>query len=209
MCLVADEQTQRVLCLTNLAQQIGLLGQHRIVVRLSWLDGWCTVTQSEIVHLLHSLPSILGQSFHIVNQLHLLVEHQQSIIHVGDVGDEVGLDRYLIILQLEQRHLGTALLREQVAEEVYHPAGCNRHRVSLGGSLTIPGSDGSLRSESQRRHECQLGTLQLLFCYLHVQSRIEEVDIVVQSLLNDWLELRIGKDTAPRDIGKSSSILYS
>ena len=33
--LVADEQTQRVLCLTNLAQQIGLLGQHRIVVRLS------------------------------------------------------------------------------------------------------------------------------------------------------------------------------
>ena len=185
MSLVADEKTQGVLCLTNLTQQVGLLSQHSIVVALGSLNRSSAITQLGILQHLHHLPSILGQAFHIVNQLHLLVEHQQGIIHVGDVGDEIGLYRHLIVLQLEQRHLGTTLLREQVAEEVNHPTGCNRQAVSLGSSVTIPGSDSSLRSERQGRHECQLGTHQLLFSHLHVQSRIEEVDIVVQSLLYD------------------------
>ena len=209
MSLVTDEKTQGVLCLTNLTHQVSLLSQHCIVVALGSLNRSSAITNLGILQHLHGLPGILGQTFHIVNQLHLLIEHQQGIIHVGDVGDEVGLYRYLIVLQLEQSHLGTALLREQIAEEVYHPAGSNRHRVSLGGSLTIPGSDGSLRSERQGWHECQLSTLQLLFCHLHIQSRIEEVDIVVQSLLDERLKLRVGKDTAPRDIGEGSSILYS
>ena len=209
MCLVADEKTQGVLCLANLTHQVGLLSQHSIVVALGSLHGSSSITNLGILQHLHGLPGILGQSCHIVNQLHLLVEHQQGIIHVGDVGDEVGLYRHLIVLQLEQSHLGTALLREQVAEEVNHPAGSYRHAVSLVGSLTIPGRDSSLRREGQRRHECQLGTLQLLLCHLHVQSRIEQVDIVVQSLLDDRLELRVGKDAAPRDVGEGSSILYS
>ena len=209
MSLVADEKTQGVLCLANLTQQVGLLSQHCIVVALGSLNRGSAITKLGILQYLHHLPGILGQAFHIVNQLHLLVEHQQGIIHVGNIGDEVGLDRHLIVLQLEQRHLGTALLREQVAEEVNHPTGSDRHAVSLVGSLTIPGRDSSLRRERQGRHECQLGTLQLLFSHLHVQSRIEEVDIIVQSLLNDRLELRVGEDAAPRDVGEGSSILYS
>ena len=32
------------------------------------------------------------------------------------------------------------------------------------------------KPSSQGRHECQLSTLQLLFCHLHIQSRIEQVD---------------------------------
>ena len=209
MSLVADKKAQGILSFTNLTHQVGLLSQHSIVVALGSLNGSSAITKLGILQHLHGLPGILGQSFHIVNQFHLLIEHQQGIIHVGDVGDKVGLYRYLIILQLKKSHLSTALLREQISEEVNRPAGSNRQAVSLGSSVTIPGSDGSLRSERQGRHECQLSAFQLLFCHLHVQSRIEEVDIVIQSFLDERLKLRIGKDTAPRDIGEGSSILYS
>ena len=55
------------------------------------LNRSSAITNLGILQHLHGLPGILGQTFHIVNQLHLLIEHQQGIIHVGDVGDEVSI----------------------------------------------------------------------------------------------------------------------
>ena len=102
------------------------------------------------MHELHLVPSVLGQLLHIVADLQLTVECQQRVIEVGDGRDDVTLHHRLIVLGGDELHLGTALHREQIAEEVYVPRGRDGQRVRLGGGGTIKRLERPLRAQGDR-----------------------------------------------------------
>ena len=157
---------------------------------------------------LHLLPGLLRQLLHIGDDLHLTVEHQQRIIEIGDAGDDVALHHRLVVLSSKELHLGTTLHREKIAEKIDIPAGRDGQRIALCGCSTVERLEGSLRTQGDRGQESQFGNLQSLVDHVDIEGSIQQVGIVVKSLLDERLQLRIGEHTAPRQITKRSGILY-
>ena len=61
---------------------------------------------------LHNIPSLFSQSYHLIHNLLLFVEHEQRVIDVGDARDNIGLHHGLIVFHGQELHLRTALHRE-------------------------------------------------------------------------------------------------
>ena len=133
----------------DLTEQIDLLGLNAIVGSLGTLHSRGTIADAVLVHELHLLPGILGELFHIGDNLHLTVEHQQRIVEVGDARDDVGLHHRLVVLRGDELHLSRALRTEQVAEEIDIPAGTDGQLVGLGGLGPVEGGQRALRTEHQ------------------------------------------------------------
>ena len=149
LSLLTDEQREGVLTLAHLTEQIDLLGLNAIVGSLGTLHCRGTIADAVLVHELHLLPGILGELFHIGDNLHLTVEHQQRIVEVGDARDDVGLHHRLVVLRGDELHLSRALRTEQVAEEIDIPAGTDGQLVGLGGLGPVEGGQRALRTEHQ------------------------------------------------------------
>ena len=148
LCRLTEQQGKRVLHFTNLTLQVGSLCLHRIVVGLCTLHAGLLYT-SQLFLQLHDVPCFLRKGLHVVNNLQLLVKHHQRVIHVGDVGNQLGLHHELIVFRGEQRHLCAALYIEQVAKEVYAPACLHWQRICLCSLVAVPRRDYSLRRESE------------------------------------------------------------
>ena len=142
--LLTEQQRERVLRLANLTLQFRCLSLNRIHVSLSTLHA-CLLHAAELLLNLHDVPCLLSELRHIVYHLQLLVEHEQRVVQVGDVRDNLCLHYELIVFRSEQRHLCRTLLVEKVAEEVYAPRCGDRQRIGLRSGVAIPRSDGALR----------------------------------------------------------------
>ena len=206
---LAEHERERVLGLAYLPLQVGSLGKHRVVIGLGAADACRVVACAQLLEPLHHVPCLLGDARHLVHYLQLAVEHQQSVVHVGYVGNDLGLYHKLVILGGKQGRLGTALLREQVAEQVKAPARLHRKRVSLGRLAAVPRRERALRREGERRHKGQLGGRELCLDHLHVEGSVEQVDVVLQTLLYQRLQLRVGEHLAPRQVAEIGGVAHS
>ena len=119
---LSEQQAERVFHLTYLTFHFGCLSHHLVVTSLSTLyaDGAGT---TEFHLQFHHVPGLLGESRHLIHNLLLTVEHQQGIVEVGDIGDDIGLHHHLVVLHGQQLLLGTTLDGKKVAEEVDAPTG--------------------------------------------------------------------------------------
>ena len=84
LCRLTEQKGEGILHFTNLALQVGCLCLHRIVVRLGALHASLLHTSQFLLEL-HDFPCLLGEVCHVVYKFQLLVEHHESIVHVGDV----------------------------------------------------------------------------------------------------------------------------
>ena len=185
-----------------------LLTLHLIVGSLSTLHGSRAIAHAVLVHELHLVPGVLGQLLHIVEDLHLTVERQQRVIEVGNAGNDVALHHRLIVLGGDELHLCRTLHAEQVAEKIDIPAGGDGQCIGLGGSSSVERRQCSLRIDTYRRQEGELRYLQRFGHHVHVESGIQQVGVVVESLLDERLQLRVGKDRTPMHIAKRRSIRH-
>ena len=206
---LSNQQRDGVLNLTGLALNVDPLRLHLIVGGLSTLHGRRTVAHAVLMHKLHLLPGLLRQLLHVDDNLQLAVEHQQRVIEVGNRRDDVTLHHRLIVLGGDELHLGTALHREQIAEEVYVPRGRDGQRVRLGGGGTIKRLERPLRTQGDRGQEGQFGNLQALIHHVDIKGCIEQVWIVVESLLDECLQLRVCEDATPGQVTKRCGISHS
>ena len=69
-------------------------------------------------------------------------------------------------------------------------------------------SHGRCRADVDGRQESQLGSLQHGFVHLYVERSIQQVDILLKSLLNQCLQLWIGEHLTPRQVAERGGILY-
>ena len=60
--------------------------------------------------------------------------------------------------------------------------------------------------EGDVRQEGELGHRELGLQHLHVERGIEQVGVLVESLLDEGLQLRVGEDGAPRQIAKRRGV---
>ena len=207
---LAEQQRELVFHLAHLAQQVDTLSLYGIVGSLGALHGGGAIAGTRLLHHLHLLPSLLGEILHLSDDLHLAVEHEQRVVEVGHTRDEVGLHDGLIVLRGKQLHLRRALGIKQIAEEVDVPRCRQRQLVALRrhSRIGLETGDGALRREGHRRQEGQTSHLQRLLDHLHVQCCIEHVHVVVESGLDEVLQLRVGEHRAPGHVAKRSGVLH-
>ena len=125
---LSDEQTEGILGRANLTSEVVGLRLCGQIGSLSTLyAGRANTTECEL--LLHHLPRLLSHIAHLGNDSQLLVEHQQGVVGIGDAADNLCTDCHLVVFHAQQLHLGRTLLRQDVAEEIYSPAGSHRNRV--------------------------------------------------------------------------------
>ena len=168
----------------------------------------CFVGTSQFLLQFHYAPCVLGKLRHRVEYLKLTVEHQQGIIHIGHIGDELGLHHELIVLHTEKLHLCAALYIEDITKEIDCPRCRHRQRVNLGCLVAIPLRNGSLRCECHRRQEGQLSHCELRLNHLDVEGTVQVVGIVCECSLDERLQLRVGKYLTPRQIAERGSIRH-
>ena len=137
LCLLAEKQRERILCLANLTLEVGSLSLHRVHISFCTLHAGLLHTTQFLLNL-HDVPCLFSQLGHVRYHLQLFVKHEQSVIHVGDVGYDLGLYHQLIVLRGEQRHLSRTLYVEQIAEEVDAPRCCDGQLIGLCGLVAVP-----------------------------------------------------------------------
>ena len=138
MGLLTEQQRETVLRFTDLSFEIFLLCLHAQIVGLGTLHGGRAHTGDRLMLYLHDFPCVLGELLHVGNDLQLLVEHQQGVVHVGHIGDELGLHSDLIVFGLKHRDLGGTLGGSEVAKEIGIPTGADRQLIGLGRLAVIP-----------------------------------------------------------------------
>ena len=198
-----EQQRHRVLHLADLLAQVYGLGLHLIVAGLGTLHAR-RAGASQFLLQLHHVPGLLDESLHVGDDGQLLVEHHERVVEVGHAADDVGLHGHLIVFRGQQLHLCRALLREDVAEEVDVPAGCDGQLVGLRRRCTIHlhAADGALRGEGYAGQEGQLGHLEHVLHHLHVERCVGQVGIVVECRLDEALQLRVGEHLAPGQVAE-------
>ena len=131
-----------------------------------------------------------------------------SVVHVGNVRDDLCLHYELIVLRGEQCHLCRTLLVEKVAEEVDVPRCGDRQRVGLRSGVAVPRSDGALRREGEAGHEGELSHHELVLHHFHVERGVEHVGVVLQAKLDERLQLWVGEHGAPSEIAEACGVAY-
>ena len=121
-------------------------------------------------------------------------------------------DGHLVVLHGQQLHLGGALLRQDIAEEVERPAGSNRYGVGLGGDRRVGVqrricTHGRGAADGDSRQEGQLSGGEHGFVHLDVEGCVEQVGIVGQTLVDERLQLGVGEDAAPGQVAEGGSVL--
>ena len=204
---LVEQQAHGVLQFAYLLADRQLLPLHAIVAGLGTLHAGAAGTSQ--FHLqFHHVPGLFGQRLHVGDDGQLLVEHHQRVVEVGHATDDVGLHGHLIVLGSQQLHLGRALLRQDIAEEVYVPRGLDGQLIGLRRRSAVhlhPG-DGTAGSDGDRRQEGQLGHLEHVLHHLHVEGCVTQVDVVLQCLLDERLQLRVSEHLAP---GKVAEVLVT
>ena len=138
MSLLTEQQRETVLCLSDLSFEIFLLCLYAQIVGLGTLHGGRAHPSYRLVLDFHDLPRVLGEFLHVGDDLQLLVEHEQGIVHISHIGDELGLHSHLIVLGLKHGDLSGTLGGCEVAKEVGIPAGTDGQLVGLDGFVVIP-----------------------------------------------------------------------
>ena len=163
---------------------------------------------------LHNVPRLFGHLAHLGDDAQLLVQHQQRVVAVGNAPDDLCADGHLVVLEAQQLHLRGTLLREDVAKEVQRPRCSQRELVRLGcrrrvGIYRVDASHLGLgATKGDGRQESQLGSLQHGLIHLYRQDSILQVGILLQSLLNECLQLRVSEYGTPRQVAEGGSILW-
>ena len=202
---LVEHEAEGVLCLADALAQVGKRSHGLSVGGTALLDCG-TVDGTELVHGLHRLKVALEHVGGLFRNLQLAVEHQQGIVCIGHVGYELRLHGLLLVLRLPQCDLGVALGVEQLAEEVYLPAGINRKRVSLACLVAVPAGNGALGRERKlggigkaRREESSASLV-------YAEHSTAQVGVVGQGLFDERLQLRVGKHLAPRQVAEIGRI---
>ena len=118
--LLTEKEGEGVFSLANLTLEVGGLRLYRVVISLCTLYG-SLLYASQLLLNLHDFPCLLGELGHVIDHLQLLVEHQESVVHIGNIGYYLSLYHLLIVSCSKESHLCRALLIEKVAEEVDAP----------------------------------------------------------------------------------------
>ena len=161
------------------------------------------------LRLERSVPERIG----LGENLQLAVQYlQQCILLAGDA-DEVGVDRILVALSLQQRSLRRALPVGDGAERLYLPVHLQRQRIDLCCTAIVEARYASLRSDVERRQVGELGCLERCLALLHGNAGRTQVGVAGQHLLDELLEQRVGEEFAPgerclsrRRVGNASDI---
>ena len=102
---LSDEQRKGILRRTNLTTEVVGLRQGVQISSLSTLHIG-RARPAQLMLELHHLPSLLGHLGHLCHDAHLLVQHQQRIVAVGNTTDDLCPDSHLIVLEAQEFHLG-------------------------------------------------------------------------------------------------------
>lgn len=97
-----------------------------------------------IFHGLHGFGILLHDVGRTFRDFQLAVQHQQCIIQVGCIGNQLYSGVLLVSLGLFQSRFGHTLGIQQLAEEVNLPAGGYRQGVGLCGFSFVPAGDSTL-----------------------------------------------------------------
>ena len=142
----------------------------------------------------HGFPPRL---FGLDGELQLLVEHQQRIIRIGNAGNELGAHGLTIVIALCIKRLGLLLGIAHAAKDVQFPTGRNRQRVGLRGFHAVEAAHRALGCQGKRGQKSQLGREQGGLGFFYAQLGRQVVGVVFQALLDECLQVRVGKELFP------------
>ena len=127
----------------------------------------------------------------------LLVEHQQGIVTFSNGGHKPGMHRLLVCTALFECGCRPTLGVGHLAEDVYLPRSSGTEVVGFL-RLAVVVAHTNLRSEIDRRQIRQAGVHQHGLGLLHLQAGNAEIGVTLQSCGYECLQLRVGKQFAPR-----------
>ena len=200
-----EDNAKRVFRLANAVFERGDSGLQFIEVGACLRNGGVG-GQACLLHGFHCVDVFLPEHNGFIGGAELFVEHLHRVVEVGN-GRNDGRLRGLLRAGCDERvHAGFLAVVAQRAPRTEFPREGKGKRVGLGGLAAVETCDLSLGGNGECGQIGKFGNFQADACLLDVVVSLLQVGVLSECLLNELLQLRVGKDFAPRHIAEAHRV---